>query len=177
MKTLRRFSITLCFIVVVFWVGMMLGRTPALSATVASAATTSRSAGGETGSDATDNARSADILTPHRVWYLVGKRYWGRASYYGGPDRLFWKPRSDGTPYNPADCFVASEQFPRNTLLWVVNPANGRGLYLPVRDFGPRSDLGRALDLSSCAADYLGTKRIGVAILYYQQVEARTVYR
>ncbi|HJV59883.1 MAG TPA: septal ring lytic transglycosylase RlpA family protein, partial [Albitalea sp.] len=91
-----------------------------------------------------------------------GKKRRGRASYYSR--HLAGRVMADGTPMDPHASTAASKTLPLGTTARVTNLHNGRSTVVQIRDRGPFVK-GRILDVSPQAAQALGMKRSGVALV------------
>ncbi len=95
---------------------------------------------------------------PHKV--SVGKTKTIKASWYG--EYFHGRKTANGEIYDMYGYTAAHKTYPLGTVLLVTNPKNGKSLRVRVNDRGPFWN-NRELDLSMGAAEYLGTKREGVA--------------
>jgi rare lipoprotein A (peptidoglycan hydrolase) len=100
-----------------------------------------------------------------------------KATYYD--PGFHGKRTAFGTIYNQNEMTVAVPRdrhnrpiIPFGTILEVVNPANGRRVYVKVTDTGSFGSMGRGLDLSLAAAQALGTIQAGVANVRYRVVKS-----
>ncbi|MCC2626109.1 MAG: hypothetical protein K0R14_1982 [Burkholderiales bacterium] len=85
----------------------------------------------------------------------------GTASFYGENDGFQGRQMADGYKFNTNDVYSAAHPtLPLGTKLMVTNLANGRTIYVEVRDRMPRQ--GRVIDLTVAAAKYLGMHRRGL---------------
>lgn len=86
-----------------------------------------------------------------------------KASWYG--KKFHGRKMADGGRFNMHDpTIVAHKKLPFGTRLWLTNQETGRSIEVVVRDRGPYVS-GRCLDLSFAAAEKLGFKREGHALL------------
>ncbi|CAA6825363.1 MAG: Rare lipoprotein A precursor [uncultured Sulfurovum sp.] len=95
----------------------------------------------------------------------VGKTKEVFASWYG--EYFHGRKTAMGNIYDMYGYSAAHKTFPLGTMLLVTNPKNGKSLEVKVDDRGPFWN-DRGLDLSMGAAEYLGTKREGVAKVKYE---------
>jgi len=102
---------------------------------------------------------------PHKV--AVGTEKEVLASWYG--EYFHGRKTAMGNIYDMYGYSAAHKTFPLGTILLVSNPKNGKSLKVKVDDRGPFWN-NRELDLSMGAAEYLGTKRAGVAKVKYRVV-------
>ena len=86
----------------------------------------------------------------------------GRVSWYGPEHGQGGRRTACGAPFRPDAVLAAHWTLPCGTRVRVTDLRTGRSVVVPVRDRGPRPDLGRALDLSRGAARRLGMLRRGV---------------
>ncbi len=100
---------------------------------------------------------------PHKV--AVGTEKEVLASWYG--EYFHGRKTAMGNIYDMYGYSAAHKTFPLGTILLVTNPKNGKSLKVKVDDRGPFWN-NRELDLSMGAAEYLGTKRAGVAKVKYR---------
>jgi rare lipoprotein A (peptidoglycan hydrolase) len=89
----------------------------------------------------------------------------GLASWYG--PGFNGRKMANGQIYDMNDISVAHRTLPFGTKLRITNLTNGKSLIAPVLDRGPyiknsKGQFTREVDLSSAAADVLGTKHSGV---------------
>lgn len=82
------------------------------------------------------------------------------ASWYG--EYFHGRTTALGEIYNMYAYSAAHKTYPLGTVIRVTNPKNGNSLRLRINDRGPFWN-DRGLDLSMAAAEFLGTKREGVA--------------
>ena len=82
------------------------------------------------------------------------------ASWYG--EYFHGRKTALGEVYNMYGYTAAHKTYPLGTVLLVTNPKNNKSLTVRVNDRGPFWN-DRSLDLSMGAAEFLGTKREGVA--------------
>lgn len=86
-----------------------------------------------------------------------------KASWYG--KKFHGRKMADGSRFNMHDpTIVAHKKLPFGTRLWLTNQETGRSIEVVVRDRGPYV-FGRSLDLSFAAAEKLGFRREGHALL------------
>jgi rare lipoprotein A len=83
-----------------------------------------------------------------------------RASWYGGGGERLNAHAADGSRFNPRAMTAAHRSLPFGTRLRVTY--RGRSVVVRISDRGPARWTGRALDLSSAAADAIGLTRVGV---------------
>lgn len=84
----------------------------------------------------------------------------GLASWYGkGFSR---KPTASGERYDPKELTAAHRSLPLDTMVRVINLANGQMVMVRINDRGPFAP-GRIIDLSQGAARRLGMTKSGVA--------------
>ena len=95
---------------------------------------------------------------PHKV--SVGETKTIKASWYG--EYFNGRKTANGEIYDMYGYTAAHKTYPLGTVLLVTNPKNGKSLEVRINDRGPFWN-DRELDLSMGAAEYLGTKREGVA--------------
>ena len=95
---------------------------------------------------------------PHKV--SVGETKNILASWYG--EYFHGRKTALGEIYDMYGYTAAHKTYPLGTVLLVHNPKNGKSLKVRVNDRGPFWN-NRELDLSMAAAEFLGTKRAGVA--------------
>ena len=93
----------------------------------------------------------------------------GVASYYA--KSLAGKPTASGEPHEPNALTAASRSLPLGTTAKVTNAENGRSVTVRVNDRGPYVK-NRILDVSRRAAERLGFKRDGVAMVAVQPLQA-----
>ena len=90
----------------------------------------------------------------------VGETKEIKASWYG--EYFHGRKTANGEIYDMYGYTAAHKTYPLGTVLFVTNPKNGKSLTVKINDRGPFWN-DRELDLSMGAAEYLGTKREGVA--------------
>lgn len=95
---------------------------------------------------------------PHKI--SVGETKTIKASWYG--EYFHGRKTANGEIYDMYAYTAAHKTFPLGTVLLVTNPKNNKSLTVRVNDRGPFWN-DRELDLSMGAADFLGTKKAGVA--------------
>lgn len=95
---------------------------------------------------------------PHTV--PVGETKEVLASWYG--EYFHGRKTAMGEIYDMYGYSAAHKTYPLGTVIQVTNPQNGKSLRLRINDRGPFWN-DRGLDLSMGAAEFLGTKREGVA--------------
>ena len=95
---------------------------------------------------------------PHKV--SVGESKEIKASWYG--EYFHGRKTANGEIYDMYGYTAAHKTYPLGTILLVSNPKNGKSLKVRINDRGPFWN-DRELDLSMGAAEYLETKREGVA--------------
>ncbi len=95
---------------------------------------------------------------PHKV--AVGESKDVLASWYG--EYFHGRKTANGEIYDMYGYTAAHKTYPLGTVLLVTNPKNGKSLRVRINDRGPFWN-NRELDLSMGAAEFLGTKRQGVA--------------
>jgi|GEM_PF-6864422 len=85
----------------------------------------------------------------------------GTASFYGENDGFQGRKMANGRRFNTNEVYSAAHPtLPLGTKLMVTNLANGRTIYVEVRDRMPKH--GRVIDLTVAAAKYLGMHRRGL---------------
>ena len=94
------------------------------------------------------------------------------ASWYG--EYFHGRKTAMGEVYDMYGYTAAHKTYPLGTVLLVTNPKNGKSLKVRINDRGPFWN-NRELDLSMGAAEYLGTKRVGVAKVYYEVVSVPNI--
>ena len=94
----------------------------------------------------------------------------GVASWYG--EAFDGNPTASGETYDMNGLTAASRTLPMGTKLKVTNLRNHRSLVLKVNDRGPYIP-GRFLDVSKAAAEQLGFKRAGLALVEVKVVRPR----
>jgi rare lipoprotein A len=93
----------------------------------------------------------------------------GTASFYGENDGFQGRKMANGKVFNTNDVYSAAHPtLPLGTKLMVTNLANGRTIYVEVRDRMPKH--GRVIDLSLAAAKYLGMHHRGLTKVELVQV-------
>ena len=95
---------------------------------------------------------------PHKV--SVGETKEIKASWYG--EYFHGRQTANGEIYDMYGYTAAHKTYPLGTVLLVTNPKNNKSLKVRINDRGPFWN-DRELDLSMGAAEFLGTKRAGVA--------------
>jgi len=95
---------------------------------------------------------------PHKV--SVGETKEIKASWYG--EYFHGRQTANGEIYDMYGYTAAHKTYPLGTVLLVTNPKNNKSLKVRINDRGPFWN-DRELDLSMGAAEFLGTKREGVA--------------
>ncbi len=95
---------------------------------------------------------------PHKV--SIGETKTILASWYG--EYFHGRKTANGEIYDMYGYTAAHKTYPLGTVLLVTNPKNQKSLEVRINDRGPFWN-DRELDLSMGAAEYLGTKRQGVA--------------
>lgn len=95
--------------------------------------------------------RQAPATTP------MGHRLEGLASFY-------WQDQStaSGERFDRRQLTAAHPTLPFNSLVRVMNPANGRSVIVRINDRGPYKP-GRIIDLAEAAADQIGMRQSGIA--------------
>lgn len=96
------------------------------------------------------------------------------ASYYGGEERgdFHGRTMANGKRFNKNDpTLVAHNSLPLGTKIKVTNIENGKSLIMTVSDRGGFEKYGRKLDVSLKAAEKLGFKEKGLALVRYKVVE------
>lgn len=91
-----------------------------------------------------------------------------KVSYYGGEKGrdFHGKTMKNGEKFNKFDpTIAASVDLPLGTIIEVTNPDNGKVQRLTIKDTGDFKKYGRKLDVSLAAAEKLGFKSDGVALL------------
>ena len=89
------------------------------------------------------------------------------SSWYG--EYFHGRKTAMGEVYDMYAYTAAHKTYPLGTVLLVSNPKNGKSLKVRINDRGPFWN-NRELDLSMGAAEYLGTKRAGVAKVHYEVI-------
>jgi len=107
---------------------------------------------------------------PNKV--TVGENKDILASWYG--EYFHGRKTAMGEIYNMYAYTAAHKTYPLGTVLLVTNPKNGKSLKVRINDRGPFWN-NRELDLSMGAAEYLGTKREGVAKVHYKVISVPKV--
>ena len=102
---------------------------------------------------------------PHTV--SIGESKDVLASWYG--EYFHGRKTAMGETYDMNGYTAAHKTYPLGTVILVTNPRNGKSLKVRINDRGPFWN-NRELDLSMGAAEYLGTKRAGVAKVHYRVV-------
>ena len=100
---------------------------------------------------------------PHKA--SVGESKDVLASWYG--EYFHGRKTALGEVYDMYAYTAAHKTYPLGTVILVTNPKNGKSLKVRINDRGPFWN-NRELDLSMGAAEYLGTKKAGVATVHYQ---------
>ncbi|MCX6796077.1 MAG: septal ring lytic transglycosylase RlpA family protein [Candidatus Falkowbacteria bacterium] len=100
--------------------------------------------------------------------------YEGLASWYG--PGFHGRPMANGDIYDQNEILVAHRTFPLGLKVKITNLENGKSIIAPVLDRGPyvkntKGKYTREVDLSSAAADVLGTKYQGVVKVKIEPVE------
>jgi rare lipoprotein A len=100
--------------------------------------------------------------TPKKSKKHVKKNYMlGTASFYGENDGFDGQQMANGNIFDTNDVHSAAHPtLALGTKLMVTNLANGRTIYVEVRDRMPKH--GRVIDLSTAAAMYLGMHHKGL---------------
>lgn len=102
---------------------------------------------------------------PHKV--SVGEYKKVKTSWYG--EYFHGRKTANGEIYDMHGYTAAHKTYPLGTILLVRNPKNSKSLKVRVNDRGPFWN-DRELDLSMGAAEFLGTKREGVAMVTIEVV-------
>jgi len=102
---------------------------------------------------------------PHKV--SIGEKKEVKASWYG--EYFHGRKTANGEIYDMYGYTAAHKTYPLGTVLLITNPKNGKSLEVRINDRGPFWN-DREIDLSMGAAEYLGTKRAGVAKVKYKVV-------
>lgn len=121
---------------------------------------------GENGGDGKRVQKSFDKMSPYEVngkWYYpanreVGEKITGIVSWYG--DDYHGKDTANGEKFNMYSNSAAHKTLPMNTMLYVKNLSNGKGVVVRVNDRGPFID-NRELDLSKKAGTEIDIIRVG----------------
>ncbi|MBC7920895.1 MAG: septal ring lytic transglycosylase RlpA family protein [Ferruginibacter sp.] len=100
----------------------------------------------------------------------VGYRQKGKVSYYA--DKFQGRKTASGEKFNNQEMTAAHRKLPFNTMVKVVNPANGKSCLVRINDRGPYSKE-RVLDLSRSAAQQLGILQAGWATVNIEVVGLR----
>jgi rare lipoprotein A len=93
----------------------------------------------------------------------------GRASWYGA-EHSGMKTAS-GAPFDPTKATAAHRSLPLHTVARITNTENGRSVKVVINDRGPFAK-GRIIDLSAKAAQLLGIKKDGVALVRIEVMAA-----
>jgi rare lipoprotein A len=107
---------------------------------------------------------------PHTV--AVGETKVVKASWYG--EYFHGRKTALGEIYDMYGYTAAHKTYPLGTVLRITNPKNGKSLEVRVNDRGPFWN-DREIDLSMGAAEFLGTKRQGVAKVKYRVVSVPSI--
>ena len=107
---------------------------------------------------------------PHNA--TVGEQKEVLASWYG--EYFHGRKTALGEIYDMYGYTAAHKTYPLGTVLRITNPKNGKSLNVRVNDRGPFWN-DREIDLSMGAAEFLGTKRAGVAKVKYEVVSVPTI--
>jgi rare lipoprotein A len=98
----------------------------------------------------------------------VGESFSGVASYYGGGDGTDGGPTASGETFDANALTAAHPSLPFDTLLNVCYQS--RCVVVRINDRGPFV-AGRILDLSAHAAEVIGMREVGVAVVTATPVE------
>jgi rare lipoprotein A len=90
----------------------------------------------------------------------------GKASWYG---KQHGQPTANGESFDRAAMTAAHPTLPMNSRVRVTNLTNGRSVVLRINDRGPHAR-GRVIDVSQAAAEMLGMKRRGVAMVKVEPI-------
>ena len=107
---------------------------------------------------------------PHKV--SVGDYKKVKASWYG--EYFHGRKTASGEIYDMYGYTAAHKTYPLGTVLLVHNPKNGKSLKVRINDRGPFWN-DRELDLSMGAAEFLGIKRAGVAMVTIEVVSVPSI--
>ena len=107
---------------------------------------------------------------PYKV--AVGETKEVKASWYG--EYFHGRKTANGEIYDMNGFTAAHKTYPLGTVLFITNPKNGKSLKVRINDRGPFWN-DREIDLSMGAAEFLGTKRAGVAKVQYRVVSVPSV--
>jgi rare lipoprotein A len=91
----------------------------------------------------------------------AGKKFKGRASFYGYKDGFHGKPTSNGETFDMHGLTAAHKTWPINTWVEVKNLANGRTVIVRINDRGPFVG-DRIIDVSYGAAKAINMVDTGV---------------
>ena len=97
----------------------------------------------------------------------------GIASWYGRDHQ--GRLTASGRPFDPHKLTAAHNTLPLNTKAKVVNLENGRSVEVTIDDRGPGIP-GRVIDLSERAAQRLGMKKQGLALVKIEPLPYRVAF-
>jgi rare lipoprotein A len=92
----------------------------------------------------------------------------GIASWYGAEHA--GAKTASGAPFDPAKATAAHRSLPLRTVARVTNTENGRSVTVVINDRGPFAK-GRIIDVSAAAAQVLGIKHDGIALVRVEVME------
>lgn len=107
---------------------------------------------------------------PHKV--SVGEYKEVKTSWYG--EYFHGRKTANGEIYDMHGYTAAHKTYPLGTVLMVRNPKNSKSLKVRVNDRGPFWN-DRELDLSMGAAEFLGIKRAGVAMVTIEVISVPSI--
>lgn len=108
----------------------------------------------------------------HKKNHTTNNYMVGTASYYGDHDGFQGRLMADGKRFDTNDIYSAAHPtLPLGTKLSVTNLANGRTIYVEVRDRMPKEH--RVIDLSVAAAKALGMRHKGLATVKLVKVSEK----
>jgi rare lipoprotein A len=107
---------------------------------------------------------------PHKV--SVGEYKKVKTSWYG--EYFHGRKTANGEIYDMYGYTAAHKTYPLGTVLMVRNPKNSKSLKVRINDRGPFWN-DRELDLSMGAAEFLGTKREGVAMVTIEVISVPSI--
>jgi rare lipoprotein A len=114
--------------------------------------------------------RAADVaaIRLHPDWQTTRKQI-GKASWYGGRHSQGRRTAS-GARFDQAALTAAHPTLPLQSTARVTNLQNGRSVTVTVTDRGPRRR-DSIIDLSQSAAEQLGMKNKGIAVVQVQPLD------
>lgn len=107
---------------------------------------------------------------PHKV--SVGEYKEVKTSWYG--EYFHGRKTANGEIYDMHGYTAAHKTYPLGTVLMVRNPKNSKSLKVRINDRGPFWN-DRELDLSMGAAEFLGIKRAGVAMVTIEVISVPSI--